>query len=171
MNDITNNKIIDRNDMGRTIFDVMDQLFDDNFVRPVATVKRSAAPMLNVMENEDAYTLQVAAPGFTREEVAVKLDEEEALVISIQKKSEKAVTDEASESQSESKEVTKVEEKPTRYLRREFTHQSFAQRLLLPEDADKENISAKMENGMLEVVIPKIKEEVKTPIERVITIG
>lgn len=153
--------------MRRTIFDVMDQLLEDNFVRPVATVKRASAPMLNVMESEDAYTLQVAAPGFTKEEVSVKLDEEEALVISMQKKSEVSHSEEGSES----KEVAKVEEKPVRYLRREFTHQSFAQRLLLPEDADKEKISAKMEHGMLEVVIPKIKEEEKTPIERMITIG
>lgn len=152
--------------MRRTIFDVMDQLFDDNFMRPVATVKRTTSPMLNVMESVDAYTLQVAAPGFTKDEVSVKLDEEEALVISIQKKSEETTTEETSDS----KEVAKVEEKPVRYLRREFTHQSFAQRLLLPEDVNKEEISAKMENGMLEVVIPKIKEEEKTPIERMITI-
>lgn len=153
--------------MRRTIFDVMDQLFDDNFARPVATVKRSAAPMFNVIESEEAYTLQVAAPGFAKEEVSVKLDEEEALVISIQKKSEETT----SEGESESKEVAKVEEKPIRYLRREFTQQSFVQRLLLPEDVDKEKISAKMGDGMLEVIIPKIKEEVKTPIERMITIG
>ncbi len=153
--------------MRRTIFDMMDQLFDDNFVRPVATVKRSTAPMLNVMESEDAYTLQVAAPGLTKEEVSVKLDEEEALVISIQKKNEET----NSEEDSENKAVAKVDEKPIRYLRREFAYQSFVQRLLLPENANKEMISAKMENGMLEVIIPKVKEEVKTPIERMITIG
>lgn len=152
--------------MRRTIFDVMDQLFDDNFMTAMPTAKRTSAPMLNVLESADAYTLQVAAAGFSREEVEVKLDEEEALVISIQKKAE----DTTSKESSESTEVAKAEEKPVRYLRREFTHQSFAQRLLLPEDADKESISAKMENGMLEVVIPKVKEEVKTPIERMISI-
>ncbi|MDD7438454.1 MAG: Hsp20/alpha crystallin family protein, partial [Bacteroidales bacterium] len=91
----------------------------------------------------------------------------EALVISIQKKNEET----NSEEDSENKAVAKVDEKPIRYLRREFAYQSFVQRLLLPENANKEMISAKMENGMLEVIIPKVKEEVKTPIERMITIG
>lgn len=39
------------------------------------------------------------------------------------------------------------------------------QRLLLPEDANKEGISAVMENGVLEVTIPKLKEEKKLSSE------
>ena len=130
--------------------------------------------MCNVMESDKEYTIQIAAPGLTKEDVQVKLDEDEALVISMQKKEERKESEPAHAStgeQGEHKEVSKVEESPVRYLRRDFMHQSFVQRLLLPEDVDKEGISAKMENGMLEVVIPKLKEEVKTPIERVITIG
>ena len=144
--------------MGRTIFDLMDEIFANDMVRPaVASNRRSTTPMCNVMESDKEYTIQIAASGLTKEDVQVKLDEDEALVISMQK--------------NEHKEVSKVEEQPVRYLRREFMHQSFVQRLLLPEDVDKEGISAKMENGMLEVVIPKLKEEEKTPIERVINIG
>lgn len=156
--------------MRRSIFDLMDSMFDDSFAMPVlTTTKRNVAPACNVLEDEVSYKIQVAAPGLTKEEVSVKLDEDEALVISMQKKEEKK--EEAPEAEvSESKEVANVEQKPVRYLRREFMHQSFAQRMLLPEDADKENISAKMENGMLEVIIPKIKEEERAPIEKVINI-
>ncbi|WP_288764634.1 Hsp20/alpha crystallin family protein [uncultured Porphyromonas sp.] len=158
--------------MGRTIFDLMDEIFANDMVRPaVASNRRSTTPMCNVMESDKEYTIQIAAPGLTKEDVQVKLDEDEALVISMQKKEEQNEVNSAEASESEHKEVSRVEESPVRYLRREFMHQSFVQRLLLPEDVDKEGISAKMENGMLEVVIPKLKEEEKTPIERVINIG
>lgn len=158
--------------MGRTIFDVMDELFANDFRPAIVNSKRSAAPMCNVIESEKEYTIQLAAPGLTKEDVQVKLDEGDALVISMQKKEEKVEkkADEAqSEETSDSKEVAHIDEKPVRYLRREFMHQSFVQRLLLPEDVDKEGISAKMENGMLEVIIPKLHED-KTPIERMISV-
>ncbi|MDO5016801.1 MAG: Hsp20/alpha crystallin family protein [Porphyromonas sp.] len=158
--------------MGRTIFDLMDEIFANDFSRSAMnTNKRVSAPMINVLENDEAYTIQIAAPGLTKDDVLVKLDEDEALVISMQKKEEKVENEETQkEGTSDSKEIVKVENKPVRYLRREFMHQSFVQRLILPEDVDKENIGAKMENGMLEVVIPKNKVEEQTPVERLISI-
>ena len=44
------------------------------------------------------------------------------------------------------------------------------QRFSLPEDADADSIRAKMEDGILEVVIPKVKPEEKPSIERAISI-
>lgn len=153
--------------MRRTIFDVMDELFANDFKPAMVDSRRHSTPMCNVIESETDYTIQLAAPGFAKEDVQVKLDEEDALVISLQKRenSEKS----KSEDTSESTEVAKVETKPFRYLRREFMYQGFVQRLLLPEDANKEGISAVMENGVLEVTIPKLKEE-KKAIERMISV-
>ena len=155
--------------MARTIFDVLDDILREDLVRPtIVSQKRATTPMCNLLESDKAYTIQLAAPGLTKNDVEVKLDEDDALVISMEKKEEKK--EHQHEEKEESHEVAKVEQHPVRYLRREFMHQSFAQRLLLPEDADKEGISAKMENGVLEVVIPKIKQEEKAPIARTISI-
>jgi HSP20 family protein len=55
------------------------------------------------------------------------------------------------------KEAEKKEEH-THYLRREFSYTKFQQTMLLPEDADREAVSAKVENGVLTVNIPKIKK-------------
>lgn len=75
--------------MGRTIFDLMDEIFANDMARPaVASNRRSTTPMCNVMESDKEYTIQIAAPGLTKEDVQVKLDEDEALVISMQKKEE-----------------------------------------------------------------------------------
>lgn len=143
----------------------------DDVVGSVRPLHRAHVPAFNILEDEEAYTIQIAAPGLTKGDVEVKLDEEDMLVISAQreedKQSEPVATDREA---SESKEIQKTETKPTRYLRREFVRQSFVQRVSLPDDVDKEHISAKMEHGVLEVSIPKIKVEEKAPIERMISV-
>jgi HSP20 family protein len=44
------------------------------------------------------------------------------------------------------------------YVRREFSYTKFQQTMLLPEDTDREAISAKVENGVLLVNMPKLKK-------------
>lgn len=157
--------------MRRSFYDLFDILWND--VEPVLPGRnaRVNAPALNILECDENYTVQIAAPGLTKEEVSVRLDDEDRLVISMQKKEEKKEEAPEAEKTSDSKEVAEVETKPApRYLRREFMHQSFEQRMALPEDADLEQIHANMENGVLEICIPKIKPEEKAPIERTINI-
>mgnify|MGYP002627050984 CR=1 FL=1 len=115
--------------------DIFNDFFDTNWMdRPKAT-----APAINVIETPDAYELELAAPGMTKEDFQVHLDEEGDLVINMEKK---------------------VNEKDHKghYLRREFSYTKFQQTMLLPEDAEREQIEAKVENGVLTVNIPKIKK-------------
>ena len=64
----------------------------------------------------------------------------------------------------EAKMEHKGEDKHEHYLRREFSYSNFEQTFTLPEDVDKEKISAKVADGVLTVVLPKVevKEEPKT---------
>lgn len=165
--------------MTRTGFDLFNDLFfNDNFFQPLyGTSRRTSSPATNVIEEDDAYKLQVSAPGFTKSDVDVKLDQDGNLVISLDKKCDKGTCDnpEADDSketatESDSKEVAEVDTKPVHYLRREFYHQSSMQRFSLPEDADADSIKARMEDGVLEVVIPKVKPEDKKSNERTISI-
>ena len=55
----------------------------------------------------------------------------------------------------------KKDEKKGRYLRREFSYTKFQQAMILPDDVDRNKISAKVENGVLEVELPKVPEEAK----------
>ena len=111
-------------------------------------VKANAtAPAINVIETEKAYKVELAAPGMTKEDFNVRIDEENNLVISMEKKTE-----------------NKEEKKDGRYLRREFSYSKFLQTMILAENVDKVHISAEVEYGVLNIELPKLsEEEVKKP--------
>jgi len=132
--------------------DVFNDFFDNNFL-PMPKMN-ATAPAINVIEKGQEYDVEIAAPGMTREDFKVTLDEDENLVVDLEKKVENKCGN-----------TDNTEHKDCdcgRYLRREFAYTKFHQTLLLPDDVDREHISAKVEHGVLTVTLPKIKpEEVK----------
>lgn len=111
------------------------------------------APAINVIENEKEYELELAAPGLSKEDFKIQLDGEGNLVINMEKRTE-----------------NKEEKKKGRFLRREFSYEKFHQRLMLPDDVDIEKIDAKMENGVLNVHLPKIVKALPVAEHRTIDI-
>ena len=124
--------------------DWMPGFFNDFFNDEWMERPKHSIPAINVIENEHGFDLELAAPGMTRDDFKVSLDEEGDLVINMEKKEEK-------------KEENKEEKHHGRYLRREFSYAKFQQTFVLPEEADKENITASVENGVLKVNIPKVE--------------
>lgn len=122
--------------------DFFNGILDDS--RMVRT--NAAMPAVNVTENEHAYELELAAPGTTRDNFSLTLDADGDLVIKME---EKTGTREESADKG-------------RLLRREWSCTRFQRTMILPEDADREKIGAKVENGVLSVSIPKVE---KTPEE------
>lgn len=122
---------------------IFNDFFDNDWM-----VKASAtAPAINVFETEKEYKLELAAPGMTKDDFNVHIDENDNLVICMEKKSD-----------------NKEEKKDGRYLRREFSYSKFQQTMILPENVDKEKIVATVEHGVLNVTLPKLsEEEVKKP--------
>ena len=103
-----------------------------------------STPRMNIMETKDNYKLELCIPGLTKEDVKLSIDAEGNLVVEMVK---------------ETKNEKKNEE--MRYLRHEFSVEHFRQTVMLPEDIHKEQISAKVENGILDIVIPKVTVEEK----------
>src|SRR5574344_1154387 len=114
-------------------------IFNDFFDSDWMEKANSTAPAINVFETEKAYEVELAAPGLTKEDFKVNVDSDDNLVVSMEKKSDNSEKD-----------------KKGRYLRREFSYRQFEQCMVLPDDADKEKIAAKVENGVLKIDIPKV---------------
>jgi HSP20 family protein len=104
----------------------------------------TTAPAVNVKEDEKAYTMEVAAPGIKKEWCRVSLNEDGNLSIAIENKMEH-----------------KEEDKKQHYLRREFSYTNYQQSYSLPEDVVKDKISAKVQDGILTVTLPKQEKEAK----------
>lgn len=113
----------------------------------------TSSPSINVLETEKEFKVEVAAPGMSKDDFNVHVNEEGNLVISMEKKSE-----------------NKEEDKEARYLRREFSYSKFEQTLLLPDNVEKEKINARVENGVLQIDLPKMPEEKIKKTQRVIDI-
>ena len=71
----------------------------------------------------------------------------------------------------EKKEEKKEEKHDARYLRREFSYAKFQQTMILPDDVDKDRITAKVENGVLLIGLPKVSREEVRRFGRNIEIG
>lgn len=117
---------------------VFDLLFnDDNF----DNIKKFSNPDYNVFENENEFSVELAAPGLKKENFKI------------------VTNDDFLEISYEENEETKQENE--RYLYKGFCYGSFNKKFSLAQNIDKEKISAKYENGILRVTVPK-KELAKT---------
>ena len=123
-------------------------ILDDFFGNEWVDKTSSTAPDVNVIETDKEYKVEIAAPGLTRDDFKIDINEDNELTVSMEKKVEKN-----EESEKEGKKHT--------YLRREFSYSSFRQRMILPDNVNVDNIDAKMENGVLTIDIPKKTEEEK----------
>lgn len=128
-------------------------IFNDFFDNDWMVKANATAPAINVFETEKEYKVELAVPGMTKEDFNVHIDEENNLVISMEKKTE-----------------NKEEKKEGRYLRREFSYSKFQQTMILPDDVDKEKISAQVENGVLNIDLPKFSEQEKEKAKRFIDV-
>ena len=127
------------------------EVFND-FLNTTNMPKTNAtAPAINVLETETDYTVEVAAPGLSKDDFEVNINNDGDLTIKMEKKSDE-------------------KEQKAHYLRREFAYSKYEQTLILPDVVEKEHIAARVVNGVLTVTLPKIKVDVQK-IARQITVG
>lgn len=118
-----------------------DDFFNDSWMPSFQA--STTAPAVNVKESDKAYTMEIAVPGLKKEYVRVEVNKDGELCVAIENKMEH-------------KDEENKEEKKEHYLRREFSYSNYQQTYVLPEDVDRDNISAKVNNGILEITLPKV---------------
>ena len=129
-------------------------IFNDFFDNDWMVRTNATAPAINVIENDTDYKIEVAAPGMTKEDFNVHLTENNELVISMEKKNE----------------TNNDKDKNKKYLRREFSYSKFEQCMILPDDVEKDKISANVNDGVLTIDLPKMTKEGKANVCKVIDI-
>ena len=130
---------------------IFGDLFDDFNVMPA---KQFASPAVNIKETDKAFEIEIAAPGMTKEDFSIRVDNDEELVIALEKKHE-----------------DKEEKKGENYLRREFSYTSYHQAFTLPDNIAVEDIKATMNNGILGIELPKKTPDKQIPASRHIAIA
>lgn len=126
---------------------VLPSFFDEAFGS-----RESAAfmPAVNIAEDEKNWQIEVSAPGFSKEDFRIRL-ENETLTIS-----------------AEHKEEIEAGKEAKKYSRREFRYGSFSRSFRLPkEKVNEEAINAAYDNGILMLTIPKKEEEKKEQLKEI----
>jgi len=108
---------------------------------PRWTGMSARVPAVNIRETDKSFVLEVAAPGYKKEDFSVNV-ENDLLTISCNQEN-------------------RVEENEKDYTRKEFSYSSFTRSFTLPESVNADNIKGSYENGILTVELPKKPEATK----------
>ena len=122
----------------------MDSFFSDSFLTPSDRIF-NRLPAVDVRETDKSYLLEADLPGFDENDIEIHLDNNTLTI--------------------ESKKTEEKKEEKTNYMVQERRLSSFSRSFSLPENADRESISAKFKNGVLSVEIGKLAEAQKRAIE------
>jgi HSP20 family protein len=131
------------------LFPYWEDDFDDNFFGLGNFFGRNPYwrgmqnPPANITETKDEFRLDISAPGLSRADFKVEV-EDGLLTISSEKKEES-------------------KDDKENYKRREFSYSSFSRSFQLPDNAVEDKINAKYDNGVLHVSIPKKEIAVSKP--------
>lgn len=110
----------------------LSDFFDDERFYNSRWVSGENLRVLNVKENEKAYEVELAAPGFSKKDFTISIDNG-LLTVTAERRNEKDKS----------------------YTRREFGYTSFSRSFNLPANTGEEDIQAKYEEGILRLSIPK----------------
>lgn len=127
----------------------LDEFFNRSLGNYVGGDAVLTQPAVNVVETDGSYKLELAAPGFDKQNFTINVENDHLTIAGSRE--------------------TKNEENTERYTRREFSVASFQRSFKLPKTVNQEAIEAVYENGILNVTLGK-KEEAK-PVVKTIQIG
>lgn len=96
------------------------------------------SPRVNIMENDDAFHVEMLAPGFDKKDLKVEMLDD-TLTIRGEHTQEGNTTEQ-------------------RYTRREFSRTAFERSFVIPQSVKAEAIKAEYVNGVLQLTIPKSEE-------------
>jgi HSP20 family protein len=107
----------------------------------------SSLPKVNIMETNDEFKVEMAAPGMNKNDFHVELDNDMLTI--------------HAELSSENKDEN------TSFTKREFSYQSFKRSFYLPNTVEADKIKARYKDGILSLEIPKKEEAKRKPVKSI----
>ncbi|NJN42965.1 MAG: Hsp20/alpha crystallin family protein [Flammeovirgaceae bacterium] len=107
-----------------------ERFFDADWLKRMQVV-----PAVNVIEKEKMYEIELAAPGLTKKDFNITL-ENGILTIACEKE-------------------MKDEKEEKNYTRKEYSYMNFNRSFTLPENVKMDKLDARYENGILYMMLPK----------------
>ena len=129
-------------------FSIFDTLFNNVMADNACLYAKTSTPRVDVLEQKDAYTLEMELPGRSENDVNIEVDYKNLKISSVK---EEAKNDSENE-------------KP-KYVLRERGSRDFERNFILPEDVDTESIKANFKNGILTINMAKRENAVPRKIE------
>ena len=123
---------------------ILDELLKPDWLGGIESFN-ATIPAVNVKETDTSFTLELAAPGKTKDDFNIEIDRNVLTISSEFKNENEEIDDEG------------------RYTLKEFSYSSFRRSFTLPETVNADNINASYENGVLNVTLPKKKEALPKP--------
>ncbi len=136
--------LVKRNSQNAALFpSLLEELFRPDWMGGVQNNNTLNIPLVNIRETDTSYEVELSAPGKSKEDFNIDLDEN-VLTISSEQKSEN-------------------NSEEGRFTRREFSYSSFRRAFTLPETVNEDEIRASYENGILKISLPKREEALPKP--------
>jgi HSP20 family protein len=125
---------------GNSIFDEMFDEFFSADKAPGQSWARYQEPLVNILEDKEAFVIELAIPGVEKNEVEIKVDKDQLII-----QGKAGVMDEESE---------------IKYMKKEFYFGSFEKSFHIPESVERENINAGFKDGILRIELMKKEEAI-----------
>jgi HSP20 family protein len=109
--------------------------------------KERFLPAVNVEETDNAFNLEVAAPGMEKKDFKLEVDKG---MLRISAETE-----------------TSKEDKTDHYTRKEFDYRSFERSFWLPENVKVDGISANYKDGILVITVPKLAVKKEEAVKKI----
>ena len=110
-------------------------LFDDFINDFFGNINQNNTPLYNIFENDKEYKIEFSVPGFDKKQFSVEIEND---ILRVSNTSEDEVSD--------------------KYYKRQFNYSNFSKTFNLPEIVNLDKISSEYKNGILRVILPKVKE-------------
>lgn len=134
---------------------MVDSLFNSSLSDLMGSDFISHKPSVNIVEEDDGFILNLAAPGYEKDDFKLEIIKDQ-LIVSAERKTVEKENEELSEADKDN---------VVHYVKREFSYQNFKRSFHLPENIELNTIDASYIDGILNIKLAKKENQEDSPVK------